>query len=61
MNDTTKTGTSQPGNSDSFAEAAGHLLSGGVNFRAGLEQARHDHSWTTVADQYIKLYSDSAS
>ena len=50
-----------PGNSDSFAEAAGHLLSGGVNCRAGLEQARHDHSWTTAADQYIKLYDDSAS
>jgi glycosyltransferase involved in cell wall biosynthesis len=50
-----------PGNSDSFAEAAGHLLSSGVNFRAGLEQARHDHSWTTAADQYIKLYDDSAA
>jgi glycosyltransferase involved in cell wall biosynthesis len=50
-----------PGNSDSFAEAAGHLLSGDVNCRAGLEQARHDHSWTSAADQYIKLYSDSAA
>jgi glycosyltransferase involved in cell wall biosynthesis len=50
-----------PGNSDSFAEAAVHLLSGGVNFHAGLEQARHDHSWTTAADQYIKLYDDSAA
>jgi len=49
-----------PGNSASFAEAAGQLLSGGADYRAALEQARHDHSWATAADQYIKLYDHSA-
>lgn len=39
-----------------FASAAQSLLSESANYRAALERARHDHSWNTVADQYIQLY-----
>ena len=45
-----------PGDSASFADAAGRLLSDSMGYRNALEQARHDHSWTAAADQYIKLY-----
>jgi glycosyltransferase involved in cell wall biosynthesis len=45
-----------PGDSVSFAAAAGRVLADNSNFRAALEQARHDHSWTVVVDQYLKLY-----
>jgi glycosyltransferase involved in cell wall biosynthesis len=46
-----------PGDSASFAEALRRLLADCASYRAALEQARHDHSWTAVADQYIKLYN----
>jgi glycosyltransferase involved in cell wall biosynthesis len=45
-----------PGDSASFAEAAARLLSGADAFGPALEKARHDHSATVLADQYIKLY-----
>jgi glycosyltransferase involved in cell wall biosynthesis len=45
-----------PGDSASFAAAAGRLLADSTRYRAALETARHDHSWTAAADQYIKLY-----
>jgi glycosyltransferase involved in cell wall biosynthesis len=45
-----------PGDSASFAAAAGRLLSDSMSHRNALERARHDHSWTAAADQYIKLY-----
>ena len=49
------------GNSASFAAAAERLLSGSVNCRPALEQARHDHSWTSAADEYIRLYESPSS
>jgi len=45
-----------PGDSASFADAARSLLAGSEKHLAALEQARHDHSWTAAADQYIELY-----
>jgi hypothetical protein len=45
-----------PGDSASFAAAAGHLLSDGMSHRTAPERARRDHLWTAVADQYIKPY-----
>jgi glycosyltransferase involved in cell wall biosynthesis len=45
-----------PGDSTSFAEAAGHLLADSGVYQAALAQARHDHSWTAAGEQYIKLY-----
>jgi len=44
------------GNSASFADALGRLLADSAGCRAALEQARHDHSWTVLVDQYIQLY-----
>jgi glycosyltransferase involved in cell wall biosynthesis len=49
--------TYQPGDSESFARAAALLLAGGAGYRAALEQAKHDHSWTAIADLYLKLYA----
>jgi glycosyltransferase involved in cell wall biosynthesis len=49
-----------PGDSASFADAARSLLAGGEKHLAALEQARHDHSWTAAADQYIALYDRQA-
>jgi glycosyltransferase involved in cell wall biosynthesis len=48
-----------PGDSASFADAAGRLLADGTSYREALTLARRDHSWLKAADQYIKLYSDS--
>jgi glycosyltransferase involved in cell wall biosynthesis len=45
-----------PGDSASFAAAEERLFSDGASHLPALKQARHDHSWTAVADQYIKLY-----
>jgi len=45
-----------PGDSGSFAGAAGRLFAAGDSYRPALALARRDHSWTTVADQYLKLY-----
>ena len=49
-----------PGDSTSFADAARSLVAGSEKHLAALEQARHDHSWTTAADQYIRLYDRKA-
>jgi glycosyltransferase involved in cell wall biosynthesis len=49
--------TYQPGDSASFAKAAALLLADGADYRAALEQAKHDHSWTAIADLYLKLYA----
>ena len=45
-----------PKDSQSFASAAGQLLSDMHRYRAALELARKDHSWNAAADQYLKLY-----
>ena len=45
-----------PGDSASFGEAANRLLADNTGFQAALARARHDHSWTIAAEQYIKLY-----
>jgi glycosyltransferase involved in cell wall biosynthesis len=50
--------TYTPGDSASFAGALGRLLADSDSCHAGLEEARHAHSWTAIADQYIKLYSN---
>ncbi|HTV39363.1 MAG TPA: glycosyltransferase [Candidatus Sulfotelmatobacter sp.] len=46
-----------PGDSASFAEAAARVLSNGEIFQPGLQQARREHSWNRVADQYLGLYT----
>ena len=48
------------GDSVSFADATTHVLSSVGTYSAALEQARHDHSWTAAANQYIKLYEGAA-
>jgi len=45
-----------PGDSASFANAAGRLLADSGAYQAVLAQARHDHSWTAAGEQYIRLY-----
>jgi glycosyltransferase involved in cell wall biosynthesis len=56
--------TYAPGDSASFADAAGRLLTDSTGYQAALAQARHDHSWKAAAERYIKLYrqqSDSGT
>jgi glycosyltransferase involved in cell wall biosynthesis len=49
-----------PGDSASFADAAGRLLADSTGCPAALAQARRDHSWTAAADQYTRLYDRQA-
>jgi glycosyltransferase involved in cell wall biosynthesis len=49
-----------PGDSASFADAAGRLLADSTGCPAALAQARHDHSWSAAANQYIELYERQA-
>lgn len=44
------------GDSASFADATRYVLENTQSFRAALEKARTEHSWTVAADQYIQLY-----
>jgi glycosyltransferase involved in cell wall biosynthesis len=45
-----------PGDSASFTDAAGRLLADSTGCQTTLAQARHDHSWSAAANQYIELY-----
>lgn len=53
--------TFEPGNAQSFAEAAQRLLAEPGAYLPGLAQARHDHSWEVLIERYIAVYSGSAS
>lgn len=52
--------TFEPGNAQSFAEAARRLLAKPDAYLPGLAQARHDHSWDVLVDRYIAVYSGTA-
>ena len=49
------------GDSASFAQAATSLLTGPERFQSALKRAQHDHSWSSAASQYIKLYRPPVS
>jgi glycosyltransferase involved in cell wall biosynthesis len=51
--------TYTPSDSASFAAAARRLLADPAVFRDALEQARRDHSWSTIAGKYIALYESA--
>jgi glycosyltransferase involved in cell wall biosynthesis len=53
--------TYTPSDSASFAAAAQRLLADTTVFRAALERARRDHSWTSAAGKYIALYETTPS
>lgn len=44
------------GDSASFAEVTRKLLADAAVFQPALARARHEHSWTVMVNQYIKLY-----
>jgi glycosyltransferase involved in cell wall biosynthesis len=46
-----------PGDSASFAQAAGKLLANCAAYDRGLRQARDDHSWRGLVGRYITLYA----
>jgi glycosyltransferase involved in cell wall biosynthesis len=48
--------TYTPLDSGSFAAAIQQLLADTAVFHAALERARHDHSWSSAANQYIAIY-----
>jgi glycosyltransferase involved in cell wall biosynthesis len=48
--------TFQAGDGVSFGGTTERLLADTSVYAAGLERARHEHSWTVLVDQYIKLY-----
>jgi glycosyltransferase involved in cell wall biosynthesis len=51
--------TFQAGDSISFGETAKRLLADTSVYRAGLERARHEHSWSVITDQYLRVYGNS--
>lgn len=48
--------TYTPLGSESFAAAAQRLLADTTVFRAALERARRDHSWSSAAARYLEIY-----
>lgn len=44
------------GDAASFAEAIKSVLANPEGFQAGLNQARRDHSWSTLIERYVELY-----
>lgn len=52
--------TFEPRNPRSFADAAARLLANPAVYLPGLAQAKHDHSWDVVIEQYIVIYSGQA-
>jgi len=44
------------GDAASFAEAVKRVLANPEEFQPGLNQARRDHSWSTLIERYMELY-----